>query len=275
MNMSKMHTSELVKHFFLIILCILLFYPFFLMVQMSFKDVGQIIDGLFKIELPFHYENYTVAWRRVSPMIMNSLIISVGTALLSVTASSLAGYAFGRLHFRGKEILFWLIFSVLYLPLALNLIPSFVLAWHLGLLDTYWAVILFNASASLPFWVYVIRIFVQQQSQELFDCAKIDGASELRMFRSVTIPLLKPMITILMIKVFIDVWNDYIWPLVTLTSPSKRPITVGLAYLTSSFPGDYGTLMAGYTLSIIPLFLLFIFGMKHFVNGLTTGAIKM
>lgn len=273
--MSKKQLNELGKHFFLIVTCILLLYPFLLMLQMSLKDVGQIIYQFFSLKPPFHFENYTRAWLQVNPMIWNSVIISLGTALLSCVTALLAGYAFGRIKFPGKEALFWIIFAKLFLPGSLNLIPSFVLAWHLGLLDSYWAVILFSASGSLPFWIFVIRMFVQQQSQELFESAKIDGANELRTFRSIAVPLLKPMISLLMINVFIGVWNDYIWPLVTLTSSAKRPITVGLAYLTSSFPGNYGSLMAGYTIATVPLLLFFIFGMKQFVQGLSSGAVKL
>ncbi|WP_168120102.1 carbohydrate ABC transporter permease [Paenibacillus sp. HB172176] len=273
--MNKPKAAEMGKHAFLIVVCLFVFYPLLIMLQMSFKDVGQIIYAFFKIEPPFHLENYSRAWKLVHPMIGNSLIISCGTALLAVVIASLAGYAFGRLRFPGKESIFWIIFAKLFLPGVLNLVPAFVLAWKMGLLDTYWAVILFGASAVLPFWVFVVRTFVQQQPQELFECAKIDGANEIQTFVLIAVPLLKPMITLLMINVFISEWNNYIWPLVTLTSPDKRPITVGLAYLTSSFPGDYGALMAGYTIATLPLLLLFIFGMKQFVQGLTSGAIKI
>ncbi|PYI53498.1 carbohydrate ABC transporter permease [Paenibacillus flagellatus] len=273
--MTKARAAEFGKHLFLTITCLFVFYPFFLMVQMSLKDVGQIIYEFFRIGPPFHFENYAFAWHRVSPMIGNSVIVSGGTALLAVVVSSVAGYAFGRMSFPGKEPLFWVIFAKLFLPGVLNLVPAFVLAWKLGLLDSYWAVILFGASGALPFWTFVIRTFVQQQPQELFDCAKIDGAGEFKTFLLIAVPLLRPMITLLMINVFIAEWNNYIWPLVTLTTPEKRPLTVGLAFLTSSYPGDYGHLMAGYTIASVPLLLLFALGMKQFVQGLTSGAIKI
>lgn len=273
--MRKAIAAEAAKHGFLILICLVVFYPLLLMIQMSFKDVGQIIYAFFKVEPPFHFENYARAWKQVYPMIGNSLIISGGTALLSVVVALFAGYAFGRLRFPWKEQLFWVIFAKLFLPGVLNLVPAFVLAWKLGLLNSYWAVILFGASASLPFWIFVMRTFVQQQPQELFECAKIDGAGETQTFVWIAVPLLRPMIALLMINVFIAEWNNYIWPLVTLTSPDKRPITVGLAFLTSSFPGDYGPLMAGYVIATVPLLLLFSLGMRQFVQGLTSGAIKI
>ncbi|MFB6366896.1 carbohydrate ABC transporter permease [Paenibacillus elgii] len=272
---SKFSAAEVGKHLFLIVTCLFVFYPFLIMLQMSVKDVGQIIYGFFEIKPPFHLENYAVAWKRVSPMVWNSLIISGGTALLAVVTAAMAGYAFERMTFPGREPMFWVIFAKLFLPGVLNLVPSFVLAWKLGLLDTYWAVILFGASGALPFWVFVIRTFVRQQPQELFDCAKIDGAGEGQTFVWIAVPLLRPMIALLTINVFVAEWNNYIWPLVTLTTPAKRPLTVGLAFLTSSYPGDYGQLMAGYAIASIPLLLLFIFGMKQFVQGLTSGAIKI
>jgi ABC-type glycerol-3-phosphate transport system permease component len=273
--MRLRRVSEVGKHLFLVATCLFMFYPFLIMIQMSFKDVGQIIYSFFKIIPPFHIENYVTAWGRVSPMILNSVIISTGTSLLAVTLASAAGYAFGRMSFPGRESIFWIIFAKMFLPGVMSLVPSFILAWKLGLLDSYWAVILFGASGALPFWVFVTRTFVREQPQELFDCAKIDGAGDIQTFYLIALPLLRPIITLVMINVFIAEWNNYIWPLVTLTSSAKRPLTVGLVYLTSSYPGDYGQLMAGYTIASIPLLLLFIFGMRHFVQGLTSGAIKM
>ncbi|MFB9278340.1 carbohydrate ABC transporter permease [Cohnella cellulosilytica] len=274
-GLSTKRNYEWLKHLFLILTCIMLFYPLILMVQISFKDVGQVIYEFFQIKPPFHFENYTKAWNQVSPLIVNSLIMSGGTALLAVLLATMGGYAFGRLKFPGQEIMYWAIFIKILLPGVLNLIPAFVLAWKLGLLDSFWSVILFGAAGALPFWVFVLRMFIAQQPQELFDCAKIDGAGEVLTYRYLVLPLLKPMITLMAINVFIGTWNDYIWPLVTITTPEKRPLVVGLAYLASSFPNDYGPLTAGYAIACVPLALLFIFGMRFFVQGMTSGAIKM
>lgn len=267
--------ADWLKHGFIVATCVLIFYPFVLMVQTSLKDTGQIMFEFFSLKGPYHWDNYTFAWEMVSPLVWNSLIMAGGSALLGCLIAALAGYAFAKLKFPFKEALFWVIFAKMLLPAVLNLIPSFVLAWRMGLLDTYWVVILFAVGGAQPFWVFVMRTFVSQQPHELFESARIDGASELQTFRYLALPLLKPMLALSGIQVFLGVWNDYIWPLVTIQTQEMRPITTGLAYLTTGYPGDYGPLMAGYTLASIPLLLLFSLGMKQFVQGLTGGAIKL
>lgn len=272
---GKFNGAEIAKHAFIILVCLIMFYPLVLMLQTSLKDTGQIMFQFFQIQAPFHLENFTRAWMQVGPMILNSVIMSTGGALISVLFAALAGYAFAKLRFPGKEVLFWILFAKMFLPGVLNLIPSFVLAWHLGLLNTYWAVILFAVGGAQPFWVFVMRTFISQQPQELFDSARIDGANELQTFWHIATPMLRPMITLTAINVFLGVWNDYIWPLVTIQSPNLRPITVGLTYLTTGYPGDYGPLTAGYVIASVPLLIMFLFGMKQFVQGLSAGAIKL
>lgn len=267
--------SEWLKHAFIILTCVLILYPFVLMLQTSLKDTGQIMFQFFQIQGPFHWDNYKFAWEMVSPLVWNSLIMSGGSAALGCLIAALAGYAFAKLTFPFKETLFWIIFAKMLLPAVLNLIPSFVLAWRMGLLDTYWVVILFAIGGAQPFWVFVMRTFVSQQPHELFESARIDGATEFQTFRHLAAPLLKPMLALSGIQVFLGVWNDYIWPLVTIQTQEMRPITTGLAYLTTGYPGDYGPLMAGYALASVPLLLLFSLGMKQFVQGLTGGAIKL
>jgi len=263
------------KHLFLIVVCLLVLYPFLLMLQMSVKDTEQVVYHFFGIGRPFHLENYSKAWHEVSPLILNSIIMAGGSALLSIFVAGLAGYGFGKLKFPGKEPLYWSVFAKMMLPGVLNLIPSFVLAWKLGLLNSYFSVILFAVGGAQPFWVFVIRTFVQGQPHELFESAKIDGAGEFRTFLYIAIPLLRPVLTLAGLNVFLGVWNDYIWPLVTIQSFDKRPITTGLAYLSTTHVGDYGPLMAGYVIASIPLIILFSFGMKQFIQGLTGGAVKL
>ncbi|MBD2867152.1 carbohydrate ABC transporter permease [Paenibacillus arenilitoris] len=267
--------GELAKHAFMILVCLLLLYPFALMLQMSVKDTEQIMYEFFRISSPYHFDNYARAWSEVGPMIKNSVVMAGGSALISIFITAAAGYGFGKLKFPGKEPLYWIVFAKMMLPGVMNLIPSFVLAWKLGLLNSYWAVILFAVGGAQPFWVFVMRTFVAGQPQELFDSAKVDGAGEARIFWHIALPLLRPVLSLSALNVFLGVWNDYIWPLVTIQSFDKRPITTGLAYLSSTHVGDYGPLMAGYVIASVPLFLLFAFGMKQFVQGLTGGAVKL
>jgi len=267
--------AEWSKHAFIVLISAALLFPMLLMLVMSLKDKEQIVFEFFAIRPPFHFENYQIAYGFISPFIMNSVWMALWATVVTVTVTALAGYAFGKLEFPGRNVLFWILFAKMMLPGIMNLIPSFTLAWKLGILDTSLPVILFCAGTSQPFWVFVMRTFVAQQPQELFESMRIDGANEWQIFRFLAIPLLRPMLALMSINVFVSVWNDYIWPLVTIQSFEKRPLTVGLAYLTSAHPGDYGMLTAGYVIAALPLLVLFFISMKQFIEGLTAGAIKL
>lgn len=272
---KQIRWREIVKNSYLILVCAALLFPMGLMLLMSVKDKEQIVYQFFTIQPPFHFENYLVAFRYVAPLTMNSVVMAVGSTVLTVFVTALAGYAFGRLEFPLKNLLFGILFAKMMLPGIMNLIPSFTLAWRLNILDTPLPVILFCAGTSQPFWVFVMRTFVAQQPRELFESMRIDGANEFQIFHYLAIPLLRPMLALMSINVFVFVWNDYIWPLVTIPTFDKRPLTVGLAYLTQANPGDYGMLTAGYVLAALPLLILFLFSMKHFIEGATAGAIKL
>lgn len=274
-NRQKFFPAEILKNVYLIMLCITLLFPLILMVAMSIKDKEQIVFDFFRIAPPFHFENYKVAFSFIAPLIKNSVLMAVVSAIFTVIVTSLAGYAFGKLKFPCKNILFGILFAKMMLPGILNLIPSFILAMNMKILNTPWPVILFCIGTHQPFWVFVMRTFISQQPIDLFESMRIDGASEIRIFTDLALPLLRPMVALMSINVFIGVWNDYIWPLVTIQTFSKRPLTVGLAYLTQAHPGEYGMLTAGYVIAALPLLIMFFFSMKQFIEGLTAGAIKL
>ena len=266
---------EIMKVTYMTVLSIFLLFPFALMLFMSVKDRRQIVFEFFSISRPFHWSNYAIAFRHIRPLVINSVIMAVGAMVMTAFVASIAGYAFAKLDFPFKRFLFGILFVKMMLPGIMTLIPSFILAMRLGILDTYWPVILFAVGRSQPFWVFVMRIFVSQQPEDLFESMRLDGAGEFGIFIYLAVPLLRPMIALMSINVFIGVWNDYIWPLVTIPTFSRRPLTVGLAHLTQANPGDFGMLTAGYTLAAIPLLLLFLLSMRQFVEGLTAGAIKL
>ncbi|RAP74598.1 carbohydrate ABC transporter permease [Paenibacillus montanisoli] len=274
--LRRLGWAELLKHATLIITCILLFFPFLLMLQMSLKTQKQIIFELFKIKSPFHYDNYAKAFREIWPLVGNSFMMAIISVVLSVFLASLAGYAFARLRFPFKNLLFAIFFLKMLIPGVANLIPSYKLALHLGILDTYLPVILFCAGTTMPFWVFVMRTFIEQQPKELFESMRIDGAKEWKIFSELAFPLMRAMVVLMSINVFTFIWNDYIWPLVTIpTNTALYPITLGLARLATLYKGQLGVLTAGYTLACIPLLILFIFTMRHFIDGLTSGSVKM
>jgi ABC-type glycerol-3-phosphate transport system permease component len=276
MQISVRRIAEWSKHATMIVICGLLLFPFLLMLQMSLKTQKQIIFELFIIKGPFHFENYAKAFQEIWPLVGNSFIMATGSVVLSVFLASIAGYAFARLNFPFKNLLFAVFFLKMLIPGVNNLIPSFRLAMNLGILDTYLPVILFCVGTSMPFWVFLMRTFIAQQPKELFESMRIDGANEWGIFRELAFPLVKPMAFLMTINVFIFVWNDYIWPLVTIpTNVDLYPITLGLARLTALYKGQLGILTAGYALACIPLIILFMLSMRQFINGLTSGSVKL
>lgn len=272
---NHFQVSEGAKHAYLIFSIFCMFLPFILMLMLSLKDKRQVIYEFFSLKGPYHFENFQKAFEVVMPLILNSLIMAGCTMVLSVILATLAGYAFGKLDFPLRKVMFGIIFSKMMLPGVMNLIPSFTLATNMGILDTFLPVILFGAGTAMPYWVFVMTTFVQSQPKELFESMRLDGAHELRIYSNLAIPLLKPMIALMGMNVFLGVWNDYIWPLVTISTPEKRPITVGIAMLSGSYPGETGLLAAAYAVSSLPLIILFAVSMRQFVEGLSAGSIKL
>lgn len=266
---------ESAKHLYMILSIFCMFLPFILMLMLSLKDKRQVIYEFFSLKGPYHFENYQKALETVLPLMKNSLIMAAGTMVLSVLFATLAGYAFGKLVFPLQNLPFGIIFAKMMLPGVMNLIPSFTLAMQMGILDTYLPVILFGTGTNMAYWVFVMTTFVQGQPRELFESMRLDGANEPRIYWHLALPLLRPMISLMGMNVFLGVWNDYVWPLVTISTPEKRPITVGIAMLSGNYPGETGLLAAAYAVSSLPLVILFAISMKQFVEGLSAGSIKL
>lgn len=263
------------KHVYMITMIVLMLFPLYLTIIGSFKELDQILDDFFLPTLPLHTENYVRAFDYVSPYFVNTIVYAALSIGLTVGAATLAGYAFSALRFPFRRVLFLMLFAKMFLPGVMSLVPSFVLASNLGLLNTPFVIALFCMGTSMPFWVFVMKVFVDQQPRELFESMRMDGASELRIFVSLVLPLLRPMVALMSLNVLLFIWNDFIWPLVTLTDEDKRTITVGIFKLSSAAGLDYGMMIAGYALAALPLLVAFFIAMRAFMSGLTAGAIKL
>jgi ABC-type glycerol-3-phosphate transport system permease component len=267
--------SDVLKHAFMVLMIVLLLFPLYLTIIGSFKDLDQILNDFFVPTLPLHWANYQRAFDYISPYYVNTFLYAALSCVLSVGAATLAGYAFSALRFPFRRILFMMLFVKMFMPGVMALVPSFVLASNLGLLNTPWVISLFCMGTSMPFWVFVMKVFVDQQPRELFEAMRIDGASEIRIFWHLALPLLRPMVALMSLNVLLFTWNDFIWPLVTLSDPEKRTITVGIFKLSSAAGLDYGMMIAGYALAALPLLIAFFISMRSFMSGLTAGAIKL
>jgi ABC-type glycerol-3-phosphate transport system permease component len=259
----------------LVLLLILTLAPVILMLTMSLKNRGQIFTQFWALPRPPLWENYIAGWNGMRSYIFNSLLFGAVSVLGVVFLSSLAGYVFARHRFPGKETIYVAILALLMIPGVLTLIPSFVLVRQLGLLDTPWALILPWTAGGQVFGIMLCRSYFSTIPNELFEAGRIDGASELSLYARVALPLSWPILITLSIMHFIGTYNDFIWPLVTVTDPAKQVVGVGLRQFVNQFGVvDIGAQMAGYAVSVIPLLILFTFGMKYYIQGVTAGALK-
>lgn len=202
---------------------------------------------------------------------LNTVIYSVVSVVIVLFTAAMAGYAFARKRFPGRNVLLWAFLATLMVPVQAMLIPYFVLISNLGGVNTYWGLIvptLANAQA-----VFLMRQFIRDLPNELFEAAKVDGAAEWRVFFQIVLPLTKPVLATLGIFVFLWHWNDFLWPLVVAQSDEMRTLTVGLATLRTA---DVSTpeLMAGATISVIPCIVVFLVLQRYLVNSITMTGIK-
>jgi multiple sugar transport system permease protein len=209
---------------------------------------------------------YYVNW------MLNSLIIAFAITLWHVIFDSLAGYAFAKRRFPGREILFWLMLSTLMIPIHVTVIPLFIVTNRLGLIDNIMAVIL--PGTANAFGIFLMRQYIQTLPSELEEAARIDGASELRVFWNVILPLSRPALGALAIFTFVRHWNDFLWPLIALTRPQNYTLTVGVANLQGEFATDYGVIFAGAALAALPMIIFFFAFQRYFLEGVRMGAVK-
>jgi len=263
-------------HGVLAILALLTALPFAIMAVMSAKDLGQLTLSFWAWPSPFRWENYWFGLRVTVQYLGNSIAVSAAVCVLTLVCAALAAYAFSRFRFPGQKTLFGTLLLALMIPSALLLVPLFLVSRELGLLDTVWGLVLPQTAGALPLAILLLRSFFDELPRDLFDAARIDGASELRVLWHVVVPLSVPVFSTVAILNLLASWNNYIWPLLTVQSESLRTLPLGLAFLVfeQDLKFEPGKLMAAYLMASLPLLILFLFMTRPFVKGLTSGALK-
>jgi ABC-type glycerol-3-phosphate transport system permease component len=249
--------------------------PFFYMVSASFKP-GSELHSIPVQLLPddLYLGNYELLFGETSFLrwFGNSVFVALARTVIAITLSLMAGYAFAKFEFRFKRPLFLLVIATLTLPLYVILVPLFSMMATLGWMDTYWALI-------LPFTAQAIGIFLARQNllaipNELLEAARIDGASEWEIFTRIVVPLAQPVIAVMGILFFTASWNDFIWPLIVLTSDEKFTVSLGLPSLIGPYSQEYGAVMAGSFLGTLPIVIIFLMFQRRFIEGIMAGALK-
>jgi multiple sugar transport system permease protein len=203
---------------------------------------------------------------------MNSVIVSVGATALSLIVNGLAGYAFAKLRFPGRDRLFRALVIGLVIPVQVAMLPMFLELKALGLVNTYWAVLIPGMSSI--FGIFLIRQYALSIPDELLDAARIDGASEGRIFWTIVLPLLKPILATFALFNFMSQWNDFLWPLIVLNDDRYYTLPVALASLVGEHVQDTELMMAGAVITVLPVLLLFLALQRAYVRGITAGSVK-
>jgi multiple sugar transport system permease protein len=219
-------------------------------------------------------EHYRTLFTRLNlgRYLLNSTIIAGAATLLSLLINSLAGYAFAKLRFGGRDRLFrWLTLGLV-IPVQVSMLPLFLLMRELGLVNTYWGVII--PSMASIFGIFLVRQYAISIPDDLLDAARIDGAGELRIYWSVVVPVIRPILATLAIWTFLSTWNDFMWPLIVLNDDSMYTLPVALANLSGERVQDTELMMAGSVLTVLPVLLVFLFLQRYYVEGITAGSVK-
>lgn len=247
--------------------------PFAVMVLVAFAPPGgQTLPGAFDITRAT-WQNFSdvLAGADITRWALNSLIYSLVSVVLILLFSSMAGYAFAKKRFPGREVLFWAFLATLMVPFQATLIPYYILVSKMGGVDTYWGLIVPTLANSQA--VFLMRQFMYQLPDELFEAAKIDGASEWRIYTTIVIPLIRPILATLGVFVFLWHWNDFLWPLVIGQSTQMRTLTVGLATLAGE-DVSINQIMAGATITVVPCLLVFGLLQRYLTDSIATSGLK-
>ena len=267
-----------------VVVAILTVFPLFWTLVTSLKPAGDILSGaLDLIPRTVTLENYERVLTEVpfGRYFWNSMVLAVAGVVLNLFFGSLAGYAFAKLKFRGKRALFVTLLGSLMVPGIVTMVPSFLVLRAIplaggnnlvgqggvGLLNTYWAIILPGAAGA--FAVFFMRQFFSSIPDELGEAARIDGASEFRIFAQVYLPLAKAGAAVLAILTFQAGWNAFMWPLIVLNVQEMWTVQVGLASFVTDYATDYGPLMAGTVITSLPVLLLFVFAQRYIIEGVS------
>lgn len=273
--------QRLAAHLVLLLLCVPALLPLAWMVSTSLKPDTQIFAKSGTLTLasllphPAQWSNYPTALKAVpfALYLDNTLMLCAFTVTGAVFSSALVAYGFGRLQFRGKQVLFLLMISTIALPAQVTMVPVFALFRWLHWYGTYLPLIV-PAFCGAPFYIFLLTQFFRKLPDELSEAARLDGASEWRIFWQIMLPLSRPALATCALFQFLGTWNDFLGPLLYINDPKRYTLAYGLQQLLSTHGGEWASLMADSTIFIVPIVILFFFTQKTFVNGIATTGSK-
>lgn len=264
--------AEFLKHLFLLLVLFLSFLPMLLMVNISLKDNAQFAQNPLSITYPFHWENYLTAWEFMGGTIFNTAFVAGMVTLLSLVLAVGGAFFFARYRMPGSRLFFFLFVALMTYPTVANMVPMFSLLSDLDLYNTHLALILPAVAGAQALNIFVLKNFMEDIPQDLFDAAEIDGASFWQQMRHIVLPHIMPVIGALGILLLVNQWNSFVAPLLYLRDEELQMLSVALLHFEGEYTKNWGALMAGYVIASLPLIILFFFCMELFVKGLSSRA---
>ena len=254
---------------------VLMAFPVYWMFATAIRPRAEIFDAMpALVPAAATWANFLTVWSRypLAGWLGNSLFIAVAGVVITVFVNLLCGYTFAKFRFPGRQVLFFAILGSLMVPIQVIIVPEFLITSWLGLLNTPWGVILPRAAEA--FGIFMVRQFMVSIPDELIEAARLDGASEIRIFLRVVLPLSRPIIAVLVIFTFMWRWNDFAWPLVVLTDQDNFTLPLGLNLLRSQVNPEWGQVMALALISLAPMLLIFVIFQRQLVQGIASTGLK-
>ncbi|EME7173697.1 carbohydrate ABC transporter permease [Enterococcus faecium] len=267
--------KKIIRTISMLVILLVIAFPFLWLIISSFKHEKDIISFPPRIFADsYTLDNYIKVWTTIPLLdyIKNTVIFAGGTVITSVFFDSLAGYAFARMRFKGKSVLFYFVLLTMMIPFQVFMIPLFIEVNLLGMLDTYAGLIILRMTTA--FGIFMMRSFFITLPDSLEEAARIDGLSEFNIFLKIMLPLSKPTLLSLGIFTLMNSWNDLLYPLILTSSSKMRTLPAGLALFTGQNISFYGPVMAGTVISMLPLLVVYIFAQKYFVQGTAMSGMK-
>lgn len=250
----------------LIILALITLFPFMWMLVTALKTSREVFQWPI-VMLPANpqWGNFAEAWDRqpFTRFFQNTVFITIGTTVLTLFTSSTAGFAFAKYEFRGKRILFVLVLMMLMLPPQVTLIPTFLMARNLGLVNSFFGLLIPGITS--VFGIFLIRQYLQSIPDELIDAARIDGCNDWNIYTMIILPLITPALAVLTIFTFTSSWNSFLWPLIIATSSDMYTLQVGIAFFSGQTGTEYQLMMAVAVVSMLPVILIYVLFQRYFV----------
>ena len=273
---KKAVAGKVIVYVILILIALVMIIPFLWMLSASIKSDREVFQMNPFVWIPENprWRNYADIWTKIPflKFVENTVFLTIVVTLLQLLTSSFAAYSFAKLHFRHKNALFLAYIATIAMPWQVYMVPQFIMMRRMGLNDKLLAIICLQAFSA--FGVFMMKQFYEGIPDDLCEAARIDGMSEYRIYASIMLPLSKPALSTLTIFTFVTTWNDYLGPLIYLKTQEKKTIQLGLKMFISQYSSDYGLIMAGSVLSLIPVLIMFLILQKYFVEGVASTGLK-